>query len=285
MPNPFRVNVKKTGLKSAWFEDVYHLVLATSWFEFFFFTTVLYITMNLFFAFLYYIGGDSILNADPNSYWDAFVFSFQTSTTIGYGHLLPATHYADAVVIFDTLAGIIFVAITTGLAFAKFSRPTAHVLFTDRCVVHNFEGKKTLFFRVANARDSHIADAVIEASVVLADQSPEGISMQRIRDLKLVRSKTPIFSLSWTVMHIIDEESPLYDLSIEDWTAKNVRIVISMTGIDDWSAQLVHSNHFYKSDEITYGMRFADILSDNPDGSITMDYSLFNKLVEFKEKP
>lgn len=283
MHDPFRMNVKRMGMKKSFFKDIYHLVLAATWFEFFLVNTTLYLCMNMFFATLYMWGGDNILNAGVGSYWDAFVFSFQTSTTIGYGHYIPANAYADAIVILDTLSGIIFVAITTGLAFAKFSRPTANVLFSERCVIHKYEGKKTLFFRVANARDSHIADATIDASIIMAEKSQEGVTMQRIRDLKLVRSKSPIFALSWTVMHIIDETSPLLTLTWEDLVERNVRIVISLTGIDDWSSQLVHSTHLYKYEEIVYNMKFADILIDNHDDSITMDYSRFNELVEFKE--
>ncbi len=283
MPNPFRMDVRKTGYKKNYFKDIYHLVLAASWAEFAVVNTTLYLMLNFFFALLYNIGGPNIVNARPGSLWDAFVFSFQTSATIGYGHMLPANSYADAVVVADTLSGIIFVAITTGLAFAKFSRPTANVLFSEICVIHKYEGKKTLFFRVANARDSHIADATIDASVILAEKSEEGVTMQRIRDLKLVRSKSPMFALSWTVMHIIDETSPLMTLTWEDLVEKNVRIVVSLSGIDDWSSQLVHSNHLYKYNEIFYNKRFADILSDNEDGSITMDYSKFNELVEFQE--
>lgn len=284
MSNPFRLEVKKVGLHRSFFKDIYHIVLKASWLEFFLVNTTLYLCLNLFFASLYLVGGNNILNADPGSFWDAFVFSFQTSTTIGYGQLLPANTYADAIVVIDTLAGIIFVAITTGLAFAKFSKPTAHVLFTNCAVIHKYEGKKTLFFRVANARDSHIADASIEASIVMADESPEGVTMQRIRDLKLVRSKSPIFALSWTVMHVIDESSPLLKFTWEDLVEKNVRIVISLTGIDDWTAQLVHSNQMYKYDEIVYNKRFADILSDNEDGSVTMDYGKFNELIPFEDK-
>jgi inward rectifier potassium channel len=279
------MEVHKTGLKRSVFKDIYHSVIAASWFEFFVVNTTLYLGLNVFFAFLYMVGGENIVNAEPGSFWDAFVFSFQTSTTIGYGHMLPANSYTDAVVVIDTLSGIIFVAITTGLAFAKFSKPTAHILFTDRCVIHQYEGKKTLFFRVANARDAHIADASIEASVVMREESQEGVAMQRIHDIQLVRSKTPIFVLSWSVMHVIDEASPLMQLTWEDLVEKNVRIVVSLSGIDDWTGQLVHACHIYKYDEIVYNQRFADILTDNSDGSVTMDYSQFNELVEFSEKP
>ncbi len=278
--NPFRVQVNKKGLKKNLFKDAYHHVLAASWWEFLFVVSVVYIFLNLMFAGLYFIGEDAILNARPGSLWDCFVFSFQTSTTIGYGYLLPATQYANIIVIFDTLLGFFFAALVTGLALAKFSKPTARVIFTNNCVIHNYDGKRTLMFRVANARDSHIADASIDASAIIAEQSQEGVSMQRIRDLRLVRSKSPIFSLSWTVMHVIDEESPLAHLSMEQMEQLNVRIVISMTGIDDLTAQLVHATHVYRFSEIIGKKRLSDILTNNDDGSVTMDYSRFHDLIK-----
>lgn len=281
--NPFRVQVNKKGLRKNLFKDAYHHVLAASWFEFLVVVSLVYIALNLFFASLYFIGDEAILNARPGSLWDCFVFSFQTSTTIGYGHLLPATQYADILVIFDTLLGFFFAALVTGLAFARFSKPTSHVIFTNNCVIHNYDGKRTLMFRVANARDSHIADASIDASAIIAERSQEGVSMQRIRDLKLVRSKSPIFSLSWTVMHIIDEESPLADLEMSELEKLNVRIVISMTGIDDLTAQLVHATHVYRFSEIIAKKRLSDILTNNEDSSVTMDYSRFHELIDMEK--
>ena len=281
--NPFRVQVNKKGLKKNLFKDAYHHVLAASWWEFLLVVSVVYIFLNLTFAALYFIGEDAILNARPGSLWDCFVFSFQTSTTIGYGHLLPATQYANIIVIFDTLLGFFFAALVTGLALAKFSKPTARVIFTNNCVIHNYDGERTLMFRVANARDSHIADASIDASAIIAEQSQEGVSMQRIRDLKLVRSKSPIFSLSWTVMHVIDEESPLAQLTMQQLEQLNVRIVISMTGIDDLTGQLVHATHVYRFSEIIARKRLSDILTNNDDGSVTMDYSRFHDLIKMED--
>lgn len=273
-----KIKVKRKGFRESYFSDIYHFVLAISWFEFFLINTSLYLCMNLFFASLYYLGGETIVNADPYSYWDAFVFSFQTSTTIGYGYLRPASSYADAVVILDTLSGIIFVTITTGLAFAKFSRPTARVLFTDNCVVHPYQGRPTLMFRVTNSRDSHIADASIDAVGILSETSEEGLRMQRLYDLPLIRRKTPIFFVSWSVMHIIDEESPLFGLSQEELERKKLRIAISLTGIDDWSAQMVHTSYMYRFSDIIYDKKFADMVESHPDGSLTLDYDKFNQL-------
>ncbi|MEM7646938.1 MAG: ion channel, partial [Pseudomonadota bacterium] len=268
--DPLQMKVEKKGLSQTYFVDLYHYVRAISWFEFFLLTTSLYVGMNVFFAGLYFFGGENIVNADPNSFWDAFRFSFQTSTTIGYGHFRPSNTYSDLIVIFDTLSGIIFVAITTGLAFAKFVRPTARVLFSNQCVVHPYEGQKTLCFRVANARESHIANATIEATIVVSHQSPEGLKMQRIYDLPLRRSRSPVFFLSWLVMHTIDAESPLYPFFFGDRKADPFRIIISLTGIDDWSAQAVHTNHVYRRTDVLEEHVFADIIESRDDDSIVM---------------
>ena len=273
---PLDLQVKKVGFKKNFFADIYHHVLAATWWEFFFVITSLYLCMNMFFAGVYFLGGDSIINGN-GSFWEAFVFSFQTSTTIGYGHLRPANGFADAVVIFDTLSGIIFVAITTGLAFAKFSRPTARVVFTENCVMHTYDGVPTLMFRVANARDSHIANASIDAVLILSHQSKEGVPMQRIHNLHLVRSTSPVFFLSWMVMHKIDSSSPLYSFFKGELHDPSFRIVISLTGLDDWSAQMVHASHYYLEKDLIWDQRFVDILENHSDGSMTMHYELFNE--------
>ena len=276
--NTMKISVTRKGLHrnylhKKYFSDIYHLVLASSWFEFFLINVTLYIIINLFFACFYYIGGDNIINADPGSFWDAFVFSFQTSSTIGYGHLLPGNHYSDIVVVFDTISGMIFVAIVTGLTFAKFAKPTAKVIFSKNCVINNFRGKKTLMFQIVNTRDSHIINASIKAAVVCMDElESEGEPfMEKIFGLKLVRSESPVFLMNWTPMHIIDSESPLAKMTSEELKKKKARILVSLTGIDDWSSQMIHANHIFSYQNIVYDKKFVNIIDRKPDGSIIMN--------------
>jgi len=268
-----REGLHKNYLHKKYFSDIYHLVLASSWFQFLLINVTLYIVLNLFFACFYYFGGDNILNANPNSFWDAFVFSFQTSSTIGYGHLLPANHYSDIVVVFDTISGMIFVAIVTGLTFAKFARPTARVIFSRNCVINNFRGKKTLMFRLINARDSHIVNATIKAAIVHMNDpgSEDELFTEKISDLELVRSVAPVFLINWVPMHIIDSKSPLSTLTSEDLKRGNARILISLTGIDDWSSQSIHANHIFSYENIVYDKKFVNIIERKKDGSIIMD--------------
>lgn len=289
--NSLQVFIKRKGLHrnyfhKNYFSDVYHLVLSSSWFKFFFINVTLYIALNALFACFYYWGGDNILNADPDSFWDAFVFSFQTSTTIGYGHLLPANSYADILVIFDTLSGILFVAITTGLAFAKFSRPMARVVFSKNCVVNDFHGKKTLMFQIVNARDSHIAHARIKAAVVYFDyQTKDELSMENFFDLHLMRSSSPVFLTNWIVMHMIDSKSPLTGISHDELKQRNARIVISLTGVDDRSLQVVHASHVFPCQDIIYDKIFTNVITRKENGSIVIDYNKVHELKPFSPNP
>ena len=276
---PFDIQVQRKGANSSVFSDFYHHVLSSSWFDFLLATVVIYLGVNGIFAFLYYVGGANILNANPESYWDAFLFSFQTSTTIGYGHFLPVNAVANFIMIFDTLAGVLIVALTTGMAFAKLSRLKANVLFSNNVLFDKFNGQPALIFRVANARSSHVVDASIGATIVVQEETKEGVEMQRLYDLKLLRRKTPVFFLSWTVVHIIDEKSPLYGWSHERMREQNMRITVSFTGIDDGSAQLVHTNHFYRFVDVLENKRFADVIHRSSSGLLTIDYSKFHEVL------
>ena len=276
-----RKGLYRNSIHRSYFSDLYHLILSSSWLEFFLINITLYIGINVLFAFFYYLGGDSIVNATPNSFWDAFAFSFQTSSTIGYGHFFPANTYADVLVMFDALLGILFVAITTGLTFAKFSKPRARVIFSRNCVINELNGEKSLMFQMANVRDSHMTHVSIEAAVVYFKPESEDISgMESFFDLKLVQSQSPVFFMNWILVHIIDSKSPLYGLDLEELKGKEVRIVVSLTGIDDHSSQNVYASHIFESEDFAYNKTFSNIMNRKEDGSIVMDYNKIHHLQE-----
>jgi len=259
--------------------DFYYHLLSIPWWQFFIAFSAAYLLLNGFFASIYYFAGDNILNADPESYWDAFFFSFQTSATIGYGHMVPKSTFANVVILFDTISGLIFVAIATGLAFAKLSRPTARVLFSKNILVNTLDGKKTLMFRLGNARTSQILDAEIHAVLTRPEVSPEGISMRRIYDLKLIRNRSPLFTLSWTVMHTIDSSSPLNGLSEENIRKMALNIIISISGVDDVFSQSVYDRYIYWSDDFAFDKNFADVMGIHPKKGPFIDYHKFHDLV------
>lgn len=272
------LKISRRGIPHNFLQDFYHSLMRMNWLQFSLLFSFTYLLINSFFASLYYLGGDSILNADPLNYWEAFLFSFQTSTTIGYGFYLPQTTLAHIIVIFDSISGILFVAIATGMAFSRFSRPTARVLFSKNLVISNINGKRTLMFRMGNARHSQIIDAQVKVVMTRPEVTTEGQSMRRIYDLQLVRSSSPLFSLSWTVMHEITPESPLYEMEEKVLMSREINFIISMTGIDDVFSQTIYDRYMYWGDSLLLGKRFVDVMGIESNGEAYIDYNCFHKV-------
>jgi inward rectifier potassium channel len=272
-------NVVRKGVWHFHWHDLYHLLLTMSWPAFLGLMWVLYAISNALFALAYLAGGNCIQNARPGSFQDAFFFSVQTMATIGYGGMSPATDYANWVVTVEAMVGLLGVAMVTGLAFARFSRPTARVLFSRVAVIRPYHGLPTLMFRTANLRYNQILEAQMSVTLVRNEISPEGEFMRRFYDLNLVRNRTPVFALSWTVMHAIDETSPLYKATPELLAEQEIEIVVTMTGLDETVSQTVHARHSFIASEILWNMRFVDVLSGRGDGPMSIDYSRFHDVV------
>ncbi len=234
-----------------------------------------YMLVNLLFATLYFLQPDGIANARPGSFADAFFFSVETVATIGYGQMYPRTNLAGAVMTIETVTGLLFFALVTGLLFTRFSRPVARVLFSRVVVITDYEGVPTLMFRIANERRNQILQAGVEVTLLRAEYSPEGVMMWRQRDLALVRSHTSFFSLSWTVMHRIDRDSPLWGETAGSLAEKDVEIAVLLTGVDETLNQTVHARHVYAVADLKWNHRFADVLGE-ADGESTLDLARFH---------
>lgn len=256
--------------------DLYHLLLRISWPGFLSIVVIAYLITNTCFAIAYLAGGDDIANAQPGSFLDAFFFSVQTMASIGYGAMYPKTLYSNFLVAIEALVGLIELAMTTGLIFARFSIPTARVMFSRVVVIAPFDGVLTLMFRAANQRHNQILEAQFRVSLVRDEVTLEGKSMRRIYDLPLVRNQTPIFGQTLTVMHPIDEHSPLYNATQSTLLASDVAIVVILTGIDDTVSQTVHARHIYSAQDILCNMAFVDLFFNLPDGRRAIDYSHFH---------
>lgn len=260
--------------------DAYHYLLDASWLKLIVILIGLYLTANTLFAIAYLAQPGSIENARPGSFADTFFFSVQTMATIGYGKLLPNTAYANLLVVLETSTGIIGLAMLTGLIFAKFSRPTARVLFSERAIVTIRDGMPCLMFRMANSRATGIVEA--DARVVLArtENTLEGESVRRFHDLELSRTRNSIFALTWTVIHWITETSPLYRATQASLAASEVEIIVSVVGLDESLSQTVHARHSFTSEEIAWGARFVDVISRLPDGRRQVDLTHFHEIVD-----
>jgi inward rectifier potassium channel len=263
--------------------DLYHRLLTIPWPGFFVAIAVTYVLFNIAFGLLFLIQPGSVANARPGSFADAFFFSVQTMATIGYGEMRPATLYANLLVSVEVLLGMTGLALATGLMFARFSRPTARVIFSRKAVIAPYNGVPTLMFRAANQRRNQILEAQINVAVLRNEVSAEDGTMRRFYDLALARSHTPMFSLTWTVMHAIDEKSPFYGCTPQSLEAADMEIVITLIGIDETFAQTIHARHSYGADDVAWNHRFADILSRLEDGTRVIDYRRFDDVEAIAE--
>ena len=260
--------------------DVYHTFTQMPWTTLVGLAVIGYLSLNVGFACLYLLGGACVSNMKPGSFVDAFAFSVQTLATIGYGVMAPVTMYAHVLVAIEALCGVLSFAMITGVVFAKFSRPTARVLFSDVACVGFHDGRRVLMFRMANERThSRIVEARVGVTFTSEAMSKEGVSMRRFYDMKLVRESTPIFALSWTAMHVIDETSPIYGETWESLCHAHAEIVVSFSGLDEHLSQPIHGRHSYIGDEIRFDARFADVISFEPDGGRVFDLRHFHETV------
>ncbi len=275
LPRGQRMAVVK-GQDRGRFLDFYHNILTVSWPWFFARLAAAFIIVNLIFAMLYVIDRGGIAHARAGSFADAFFFSVQTLGTLGYGDMAPRTLYTNLLVTVESFSGILTIALFTGVIFARFSRPFARVLFSNVAVVAPFDGIPTLMFRVANQRGEAIIDASVTVSLARQHTSVEGITMRRFQELKLARSSSSLFALSWTVMHLIDQDSPLYGLTPEDMDAQDMEIVVMLNGLDEILADRIYARHAYWADEIIWNRRFVDVISLTPAGNRLVDLTRFH---------
>jgi inward rectifier potassium channel len=271
--------VLSIGLRTSPLRDVYHSLLTTTWTQFFALVLVVYLGANLVFACGYLAIGDGIEEARPGNFADAFFFSVQTMATIGYGKMAPRGIRANLLVTLEALVGLLGLALVTGLVFAKFSRPTARVLFSRHAVITTFDGVPSLLFRMANERGNQIAEAQAHLVLLRTERTPEGEEVRRVHDLRLRRSQSAFFALTWLVVHPITPDSPLHGETAESLREKDLDLVASVTGLDETLSQSIHARHAWSAEQILWRHRFADVLVRLPDGRRAIDYRKFHEVL------
>jgi inward rectifier potassium channel len=240
---------------------------------------LMYGMLNALFALACLAVGDGIANAQPGSFWDAFFFSVQTLASIGYGALYPQTFLANIIVTIEALVGLLGFAVVTGLAFARFSQSTARVLFSRFAVVTPYNGIPSLMFRTANQRGNQIVEAQMRVYLLRDEISLEGHFMRRLYPLRLLRSQSPGFSLTWTAIHPIDAESPLQGQTVESLMQLKAQIVVSLSGIDETVIQAVHARHLYPAQDILWNHQLVDIIHATKCGEHYIDFTHFHDVV------
>ena len=257
-------NVARYGL--GFFESFapYHFLLTTSWTGFLAVVVVTYFVVNVVFAFAFLAcGSDALVGAGLSTmggrFGQAFFFSVETFATIGYGQIAPNGIAPNTIVTIEALVGLMYQALATGLLFARFTRPTAAVLFSRHAVVSPYNDGRALMFRIVNRRRNEIIqlEAQVLFSVMVADD--RGGTTRRYSLLPLERNKVTFFPLAWTVVHPIDESSPLAGQTRETIELAQGEILVLLTGIDEALEQTVHARSSYRADEIVWNARFQSM--------------------------
>lgn len=272
------------GRRPAWLGDLYHHSLTLPWLFFLAGLSGVYLGLNLLFALLYLLGDGAIANARPGKFSDAFFFSVETISTIGYGQMSPGTLYGNLVMTFEAMVGLMLIAVAAGLVFARFSRPTARVMFSKVAVVAPFNGVPTLSIRLANQRRNQILEAQASLTLVRDESTPEGEWIRRFYDLQLIRQRSPIFAMTFSVMHAIDNGSPLLNATASSLAAESAEIVVTVTGLDETLSQPVHARTSYLAHEVLWDHRFVDVFIDTQDGRLAIDYRQFHDVEPIKQR-
>ncbi|MDX1653559.1 MAG: ion channel [Brumimicrobium sp.] len=267
-------NTHKKGL--SFFErfSMFHLLISMHWTYFFLLLLLGYTLINLLFATVYFmIGTDGIRGIQStdgtDSFIDAFFFSAQTLTTVGYGAMSPASKTIGIVSTFESFIGLLGFALATGLLYGRFSKPKAKLLFSDYALISPYGNMKGLMIRVANQRDSQLIN--LTAKLAFSQTTKEGSETKRKFFLLPLEIETiQLLTTSWTIVHPIDEESPLYGISERDLKKRDIELMLFLEGYDETYAQNVHSRSSYKSSEILPGKRFKKILGHNDEGKATV---------------
>lgn len=267
-------NVARKGLPMLKRLNVFHELITLPWWKFNLLVFAAYLLMNTLFAGLYLavgmeeIEGDKGMTASEH-FWDAFFFSAQTLTTVGYGRQNPIGFYANIVSAVECLIGLMSFALMTGLLYSRFSRPVARLLYSENMLISPYKEGKALMFRIANQSRNQLIECEAELMVSLNVLEQDRI-YRRFFPLKLERNKINSLSLSWTIVHPLDENSPLYQLSKADLKDSNAEFIFMFKAFDDTYSQHVHTRYSYMADELIDDRKFSMMYERSHDGSTTV---------------
>jgi inward rectifier potassium channel len=273
-PQPQGFSFWIVGDQRAVLRDAFHTFLKMRWSASLALISIGLLASNVLFAAAFYATG-GVAGTD-GTFFDMFVFSMETMATIGYGVMNPVSSAAHGVMIVEAIFGIIVVALATGLVFTKFSRASSRVAFSRYVVITQHDGKTTLMFRCGNMRSNVIVQAQLHVTCSMVRPTAEGRPFYRIIDLPLVRDRMSGLRRGWTVMHVIDEASPLYGLDAAALEAGDLEFDLSLTGLDDVTMQTIYSSHIYTFHDVRFGHRLADTISLLANGDVVVDLTKFD---------
>lgn len=271
-----RREVLTKGLPRDFWRDLYHQSMTVNWPIFVLGVAAVFLFVNALFAALFAFGKEPIANAPPGSLAHLFFFSVETLATVGYGDMHPQTIYGHVVASVEMFSGLIFAAVITGLIFARFSKPRARLVFADVATISPHDGRNTLSIRVANARLNLIANARAKLWMIRNVVTAEGKPFRRFHKLDLVSDESPVFTLSWSIFHVIDEKSPLWQLGAEDLETSEASFVLTIQGRDESFAQEVQGRQTYGWDDLRWNSAYADIMETGTPDRLIINHDVFH---------
>ena len=279
-------NVGRTGQNFFESFHIYHFLINQSWRNFMLLILLFYTIANFIFAIFYlWAGIENLAGVEGNTFferfYDALFFSAQTLTTVGYGRISPVGFSTNFIAAIESLFGVISFALLSGICFGKFSRPSAKILFSKNIVVAPYKNANALMFRLVNARKNQFIESEIQ--VILALNALKDGERKRIFSrLNLEIEKINFFPLPWTVVHAIDEKSPLNAMDLKEFEESNPEISLMFKSFDDTFHQNVYARYSYVFEDIVWGKKFEMAHSPSKSGQIELDLSKFNNLVDYK---
>ena len=281
-------NMERSGLPWLRFDDLYTNLITMSWNKFIPLVLLFYIFINIVFATTYFLIGVEHLAgvkgvSTRDKFFDAFFFSAQTISTVGYGHISPEGFITSLVAALESLLGVIVFAVITGLLYGRFSAPKAKIMYSDDAIIAPYKNGRALMFRIANRRRNQLIEVEMEVVIGLNVNENDTV-VRRFYGLKLETKKVSFFPLSWTLVHDINEESPLYNFTQKDLEEADAEVLTLFKGFDDTYSQVVHSRKSYMYNEVIWGKKFISIIGQNEEGKTTLALDKIN-LYEDAELP
>ena len=255
-------------MSKALMKDTYHELLTCSWTHFFGILVASFTVLNILFSLVFMAFDGSFVTPAHLESYPRFVsglfLSVQTMSTIGYGGMLPTSLAGETIAAIESLIGLMFTALSTGLIFARLSQPSAKILFADCFLYTETDEGPALVFRVANSRGNDIIDAQASLSMIDLQTRTSKLNMVTIKPLKLRRSSTPTFYLNWMMIHDIDDNSPLKDIPMEELSTPRLVYILNITGHDSSFNQMIFQYQRYSGDMLRYHTYFKDMIITDP---------------------
>jgi len=279
-------NVKRIG-GTFWSRlHIFNRLMVCSWQRFFMLVITFYLTLNFIFAAIYeFFGIENLQGADLSSprsrFMDAFFFSSQTLTTVGYGRIAPVGFWTSAIAAIESLLGLLIFALATSLLYGRFSKPIAHILYSDKAIIAPYLDVTGFMFRIVNERANQLIDLHVEVAMSILEKEPSGKNARRYYGLSLERNKVNFFPTNWTLVHPITQESPMFGLNKDELLNREAEFLILIKATEDTFNQSVHSRISYHAREIVFGAKFTSMFIEGDTlGLSTLDLTKLSDIQE-----